>query len=170
MSPRQTTATPSYTLTQTASPLADIPSAPAQPSPPPHSVAAAIAAGTVGAIIRAIIILILVMLVLRWRKRRTEEKVLPIKLGDMLRVQCFDANGAGISFYDQGGSGKSWDYAHLYHPLPIKLSQQGASKRYRYLDDYLVIVFLSLIRYRALLVFSPAVICSGPCRYANRFA
>ena len=87
-------ATPSASA-QAATPVAISSSAPTGtqgPSLPAHSKKAAVAAGTVGAIVGAIFALILIFLVLRWRKRRTS--------------QHWGANGAGSALQDKDGFGK----------------------------------------------------------------
>ena len=169
MTPVATIPSPPATMfhiaAQTANPVAAVSSALAKtplPPPPSHVDTAVIAAGTVGAVIGAIIALIPLMLVLKWRKRRAKEDSRVTKHGNEERMLVTDANGAGSHY----GSGRSRDPFHVML-ISIKLSQQGTSKRY--LGDY-VTLSLSLTRYQALLVLSPAVTCSEPCRQANVFA
>ena len=70
------------------------------------------------------------LLVLRWRKRRREEKARTSKQENGLRVQGIDANGTGSSLQDKSGSGKRRNFSLCRPPIPTKLSQDGTSKRY----------------------------------------
>ncbi len=82
------------------------PAATAQRSPSPHSRTAAVAAGTVGAIVGVIAALILALLVLRWRKRRTEDELKATQHDNDLQSQKLDGNGAGSVSQDKHASGK----------------------------------------------------------------
>lgn len=106
----QASSTTSSTSSQTATPFAATSPATAlnaHPLPSPHPNTAAVAAGTVGAIVGAIIALILMLLVLRWRKRRTEDRLQATQHENDLQSQKFDANEAGSAFQVLHVSGKS---------------------------------------------------------------
>ena len=104
--------------------------------------------------------------VLKWRKRRTEKDIRTTKQDTEGQIQDAGANGEGRHLHSDENGGKSRGLAHVT-PFTTKLSQQGTSKRY--FSNY-VTISLSLTRYQALLVVSPAVTRIGPCREANRFA
>ena len=101
----------STTVTQAASPVTAVsspaPAPPSQASQSSHSRTVAVAAGAVGAIVGVIITLILIVLVLRWGKRRKEDKVPPNLPGNDLQLPKESSNGAGST---QGDSGKSRDF------------------------------------------------------------
>lgn len=82
------------------------PAATAHPPPSPHTRTAAVAAGTVGAIVGVIVAFILTLLVLRWRKRRTEDEFKATQHDNDLRSQKFDGNGASSVFQDKHANGK----------------------------------------------------------------
>ena len=135
-----TSATSSQTATRFAA-TSPVTALTVHPSPSSHSDTAAVAAGTVGAIVGAIIVLILMLLILRWRKRRAEDKLQATQHDNDLQSQNFDANGAGSAFQISHVSGKSWNCTRVT-PFPTKLSQHGASKRY--LLDCMIISLVDL--------------------------
>lgn len=69
------------------------------------------------------------LLVLRWRKRRTRDKVRATQHDNDVRLQKSGPDGVGTAFQDKNGSGKSRESS--------RLSQEGASKRY--LPDCMII-------------------------------
>ena len=153
----------SSTLAQSTNPVAAVSSSSAESSPSPspsHGDTTAVAAGTAGAVVGAMIALILMLRVLKWRKRRTEKDIRTTEQDTEEQMQDASANRAEEPFHSEENGGKSRDLAHVT-PFTTKLSQQGTSKRY--FRNY-VTISLSLTRYQALLVVSPAVTCIGPCR------
>ena len=130
--------TTSTTVTQAASPVvaavsSPVPASPSHSSQSSHSKSVAAAAGAVGAIFGVIIALISIVLVLRWVKRRKEERAPANGPGNDLQSSKGNKAGPG---YTQDGSGKSRDFDQIA-PLPSNLSQRGASTLY--LPDYMII-------------------------------